>query len=70
MEVQAIDPKQGCGAVRVMGAALQRHADEMLLRQFSVRPRGRAICRVKVLAGVGHSSVAEGNCVVVRRGGE
>ena len=36
MEVQAIDPKQGCGAVRVMGAALQRHADEMLLRQFSV----------------------------------
>ena len=38
MEVQAIDPKQGCGAVRVMGAALQRRAYEMMLGQFSVRP--------------------------------
>src|SRR5262245_44331603 len=34
------------------------------------RSRGRAICRVQVPAGVSHSSVAEGNCVVVRRGGE
>jgi len=47
--------------------AVQIEASELA---FGVRPRGRAICRVKFPAGVGHSSVAEGNCVVVRRGGE
>jgi len=50
---------------------LQQLMSYGLLRgAFRVRPRGRAICRVKVPVGVGHSSVAEGNCVVARRGGE
>ena len=33
-----------------------------------VRPRGRRISTVKVRVGGNHNSVAEGNCVVVRRG--
>src|SRR5436190_11127253 len=48
-----------------------RNEARLLPRErFSVRPRGRATCRVQVPVGVGHTSVAEGNCVVVRRGGE
>jgi len=35
-----------------------------------VRPRGRRISTVKVRVGGNHNSVAKGNCVVVRRGGE
>ena len=35
-----------------------------------VRPRGRRISTVKVRVGGNHNSVAEGNCVVVRRGEE
>ncbi len=35
-----------------------------------VRLRRRFISAVKVRTGVCHSSVAEGNCVAVRRGGE
>ena len=35
---------------------------------FVVRPRGRCISTVKVRVGVSHNLVAEGNCVVVRRG--
>ncbi len=35
-----------------------------------VRPRGRFISTVQVRVGVSHGSVAEGNCVAVRRGGE
>ena len=35
-----------------------------------VRPRGRRISTVKVRVGVSHNLVAEGNCVVVRRGEE
>ena len=35
-----------------------------------VRPRGRHISTVKVRVGGNHNSVAEGNCVVVRRGEE
>ena len=35
-----------------------------------VRPRWRHISTVKVRVRVYHSSVAESNCVVVRRGGE
>ena len=35
-----------------------------------MRPRGRCISTVKVRVGVSHNLVAEGNCVVVRRGEE
>ena len=35
-----------------------------------VRPRGCLISTVQVRVGENHSSVAEGNCVVARRGGE
>jgi hypothetical protein len=35
-----------------------------------VRPRGCLNSTVQVRVGENHSSVAEGNCVVVRRGGE
>jgi len=35
-----------------------------------VRPRRRLISTVQVRVGENHSSVAEGNCVVARRGGE
>jgi len=35
-----------------------------------VRPRRRLISTVQVRVGEHHSSVAEGNCVVARRGGE
>ena len=35
-----------------------------------VRPRGRLISRVEVPVGVSQDSVAEGNCVAARRGGE
>ena len=36
----------------------------------TVRPSGGHISAVKVRVGVGHSPVAESNCVAVRRGGE
>ncbi len=35
-----------------------------------VRPRRRLISTVQVRVGENHSSVAEGSCVVARRGGE
>ena len=35
-----------------------------------VRPRGCRISTVQVRVGENHNSVAEGNCVVVRRGGK
>jgi len=35
-----------------------------------VRPRRRLISTVQVRVGENHSSVAKGNCVVARRGGE
>jgi hypothetical protein len=39
-------------------------------KPLPVRPRGRLISTVQVRVGVSRSSVAEGNCVVARRGGE
>jgi hypothetical protein len=35
-----------------------------------VRPRRRLISTVQIRVGENHSSVAKGNCVVARRGGE
>ena len=58
------------GAVCKMLTLVVTRLPYSALRAGIVRPRGRATSGVKVPAGVCHSSVAEGNCVVVRRGGE
>ncbi len=47
---------------------LPRRASPYRASGLVVRPRGRRINTVQVRVGASHNSVAEGNCVVVRRG--
>ncbi|MGH8611387.1 MAG: hypothetical protein ACREYF_04885, partial [Gammaproteobacteria bacterium] len=60
----------GKGARGGKRAAFSTASAPVRRRRIVVRPRGRLISTVQVRVGVSHDSVAEGNCVAVRRGGE
>ncbi len=66
-ERETADWRAVCGRT---ACTVRRAGRTLVLPDPYVRPRGRRINTVQVRAGVRHSSVANGNCVVVRRGGE